>query len=125
MSRFLLLLGSIIAIMLPARAQEPPQCASVDQIIGLLTKQAGEVPVASARSSNGKIIFWFASPEGNWTMVVIVGDGSIACVAAHGTEYEKAPPLKPPEKGAAGTSRRPETRAGSSPAFTRSPRGLP
>lgn len=102
MSRFLLILGMVAPFLgTPAVAQEPPpQCASVDQIIGLLTKQAGEVPVASARSSNGKIIFWFASPEGNWTMVVIVGDGSIACVAAHGTEYEKAPPLKPPEKPA-------------------------
>lgn len=66
----------------------PPFCAFRDVLADLLRRTYGEVPRIRATEEGGRIIEFYVSPSGTWTM--LVASGAVGCVGASGTNWAEA-----------------------------------
>lgn len=66
------------------------QCASYQQMVGLLSKKYAENPVAMGTVNQDRFMELFVSAAGSWTIVVTKTNGE-ACIVAAGQNWEKLP----------------------------------
>ena len=75
------------------------QCASHDQLVGMLAKKYSENPVAMGTVNEDRYMQLFVSQHGSWTILVTKTDGQ-ACIVAAGQDWEKMPNLAEAEPAA-------------------------
>jgi len=73
----------------PALSQTgPPFCAFRDVLADMLRRTYGEALRIRATEEGGRIIEFYVSPSGTWTMLVT--NGAVGCVGASGTNWAEA-----------------------------------
>jgi len=85
------LAASLCALSSSASAVQV-QCASHNQMVGLLSKKYSENPVAMGTVNTDRYMQLFVSEKGTWTILVTKTDGE-ACIVAAGNNWEKLPTL--------------------------------
>ena len=75
-------------IVSPAKARDiDPYCAAPDEIATTLSREFGERPLLTGRAHDGGRMTLWVNPESrSWSIVLISGDGSRACIGAVGGE---------------------------------------
>ena len=75
------------------------QCATHNQMAGLLSKKYSEAPVAMGTVNQDRFMQLFVSAKGSWTILVTKTDGE-ACIVAAGENWEKLPQMAEAGPGA-------------------------
>lgn len=92
-------LGAVFFISQAQAMTCPPPLIPHQRAAAHLAERYGEVPVSRGRSTRGHITEVFASPGGNWT-VVLTDPRGCSIVADSGEGWEPAPAREPTDEEA-------------------------
>jgi hypothetical protein len=81
------------SIATPSFAQGIP-CAPREQMLQIIIDRMGGVRQATGEGGHGSRMELFASPDGEWVMVLHLQDGR-TCLLASGNEFEPTSGLQP------------------------------
>ena len=71
-----------------ASAEQGPQCARHDKMVQLLAKKYRETPVSIGTVNQNRLMQFFASERGTWTILMTKTSGE-SCILAAGSNFEK------------------------------------
>lgn len=92
MKEIVITLGLILALALPAQAQQGPPCGNRAAIIKTLAVKYKEAAKFIAIASETNLVEIFISPKGTWTIIVTAPAGK-TCIVAAGDSWEELPPV--------------------------------
>lgn len=92
MKEIVITLGVILALALPAQAQQGLPCGPRAAIIKTLAKKYKETLKFIAIAGEKNLVEIFVSKAGTWTVLFTTPDG-LTCISAAGDSWEELPPV--------------------------------
>ena len=83
-------LALVLSIAAYPAAAQGVNCADRDVLAGKLSSEHSETQRVIGLTADGRLIEVFASPEGNWTLILTRPDGR-ACVVSYGDSLQISP----------------------------------
>jgi hypothetical protein len=97
MRAVLLILLALAGLSFAAQAQERQRCSTMDKVKAALAEEYDEIPSAAGMMGDAAVILFSNAETKSFTLIILKGDGEVACPVLAGESWHDLPKGKSSE----------------------------